>query len=190
MDIITNTAIRNKYTQGFPRTKEDVSEITIHCTAGGRQIEDLTNWMEISNSKNYYEGIGLFHYAIGQDGRVVNIIDPETRWCWHSTSGRHDKTTIGIECLNPSSSNAEPLTAAQYSSLMSLIFGHIIGELKFNIKTILGHDATARKYSGLKQAHEGVQCPGPAFDWTNLESVLFTMYPNYKKLADANYSLV
>lgn len=169
MDIEIDYAIREKWHKGFMR-EEEVSEIVIHGTGGGATY----NWVLNGGRKDLYQrGIALFHYLIERDGRVVEIIDPD-RWVYHSSSGRHDEKTIGIELVNLTNDNSGHYTMAQYNSLFHLIFFIIFR--RYKISTIAGHGMNKHLYSGGYK-----KCPGKGFDWDMLEKELTNKGYHYKK---------
>lgn len=163
MDIIINEKIRNKYHSGFERNTGDIREIVIHQTGGGSSAKALLSWMFKSGRKGYKRGIALFHYAIDRNGDVYEIINPD-RWVYHSSSGRHDKKTIGIEIVCPSRSNDIMPTTKQYKALMRLI--NMLMNRYYNIDSIVGHGYNGRKYSKRYK-----NCPGN-FDWFMIEKHL------------------
>ena len=156
MDIIKNTEIRNKYHQGFLRLPEDIHQIVIHSSGGGHSANSILRWMVGGERASQYKrGIALFHYLIDLNGDIYNIIDHD-RWVYHSSSGRHDKGTIGIEHVNSSWKNNNELTGDQYASLVDLI-EYLMD--RYDITSILGHGKCKEIYSG-----EYKRCPGN-FDW-------------------------
>ena len=162
MEIIKNRTIREKYHQGFNRTK-DISEIIIHGTGGGSSSKGLMRWMlNGGRAREYRRGVALFHYIIDFDGKVIEIIDTD-RWVYHSSSGIHDEVTIGIELMNPDFANNAAFTNEQYNSLHSLIFDVLLYKYP-TIDTIMSHNRAKQKYSGGTK-----QCPGPEFSWDRLE---------------------
>ena len=169
--------VRNKYQQGWvnkvrlvPITHKviPITEIVIHGTAGGRTIAGLVNWMLGGERRlNYLRGIGLFHFLIGRErGDIVELLDCNY-WVWHSSSGKHDKQTIGIECINPSKSNSGSYTKEQYENLFSLIFDHLIPTYS-TITRIVSHRYNCFIY----RASNKKQCPGTGFDWKLLDNEL------------------
>jgi len=170
VDIIVDRQIRTKYQQGWINKirKNDITELVLHSTAGGLSAEGLLKWiLSGERSKEYYKGIALFHYLIDRDEpHIVEVIDP-SYWVYHSSSGTHDKETIGIEMLNPSKTNRAPVTENQYTLLFNLIFKHLLPTYP-TIKSIVSHDHNMQFYS--KLTPKG--CPGSGFDWTRLEKEL------------------
>lgn len=160
-DITKNTDIRNRWHQGYPRKKSQITEVVIHGTGGGN-LNGLLRWMFKSGRKGYRKGVSLFHYAIGRKGKTVEIIDPDN-YVYHSSSGRHDKKTIGIELLNPNVTNNGGYTNAQYEAL-----SHLLMQLMriYPITSIVSHNYNKQRYSrGSKN------CPGE-FDWWRIENYL------------------
>ena len=163
MNITIIKYIRDKYHSGWPRKQSKVNQIVIHGTAGGHNATDLLSWMFNSGRKGYKSGIGLFHYAIDKTGDVYEIISPD-RWVYHSTSGAHDKTTIGIELINSSKDNADKYTREQYHELYKLFKD--LRERGYKINSFIGHGRCGEIYS-----RQGKNCPGN-FNWLWLEERL------------------
>ncbi len=167
-NIVVDTRVETKYRSGVKTRYAPITEVVIHGTAGGSSAEALINWMLNGERQNdYMSGIGLFHYAIDREGIVHTIIDPKG-WVWHSSSGAHDQYTIGIELMNPSTSNATPYSDAQYSALAQLI-GNVLKPKYTEIKTLVAHNLNQLTYS---PALGGKQCPGPGFSWDKFRQVL------------------
>ena len=177
MKVIVNESIRAKYHEGFKRMDDDkqpvpISEIVIHGTGGGAGVDSLIKWMmNGERASEYGRGIGLFHYVIDYDGKIYEIINPD-KWVFHSSSGIHDRCTIGIEHMNPDKKNGRPYTKEQYDASIDLI-QFLMKEN--DIKTIVGHTQNTLKYSGPQYVK--VPCPGN-FDWSkltdNLKALGFT----------------
>lgn len=164
MNIIYDGRVFEKYfapiSSEFERDINDISEIVIHGTGGGQSAKGIIKWMLDGEREILYKkGIALFHYEIDRNGDIYQII-PDLNWVYHSSSGEHDKKTIGIELVNPVIFNRGPYTIDQYNSLFSLI-KKFIG--LYSINYIAGHGANKLKYSGSYK-----ECPGK-FDWTLLE---------------------
>jgi hypothetical protein len=160
--IIVKT-IREKYSEGMIRNRP-ISEIVVHGTGGGQNAQALISWMEGGErAESYKKNIGLFHYINDRDGKWYEIIDP-LNWVYHSTSGLHDETTIGIENINPSPSNDAEYTDAQYDSLSQLVF-KLIDQFP-TITSIIGHGQNQLKYSGSYK-----HCPGN-FNWERFKNML------------------
>jgi len=162
-NVIVNRTIRAKYHPGWKRNLDGINEVVIHGTAGGSSIDALIDWMEKDGRPaEYKRGEALFHYAIGRDGRIVEVINPENG-VYHSCAGRYDILhTIGIELCNPKSDNSAPYSAQQYAALWDLIFA-ILFE-RFPITRIVGHEYNYLKFSGKRKP-----CPGAGFSWLSLE---------------------
>jgi len=173
MVITQYLAVRKKYHQGFRRNTNKIRKIVVHGTGGGGSAKSILNWMEDGEfAKKYKKGRGLFHYLIGLQGDIYEIIDPD-RWVYHSSSGRHDKTTIGIELVNPSIDNLGGYTLEQYSSLVDMSI-YLMGKYH-NIDQIIGHGKVKKIYSKSYK-----NCPGQYFDWKALSVGLTTEGYQYK----------
>jgi len=159
MEIVVDEKIREKWHRGFAREKP-VSEIIIHGTGGGGTYQYVLNG---GRSSLYVRGIALFHYLVERDGKIIEIIHPK-RWVYHSSSGKHDEVTIGIELLNPDLHNNGFYTDEQYKSLFYLIFDKLMKAFP-EVNIIRSHSATKQIYSGSPKS-----CPGPAFDWSRLDA--------------------
>jgi len=168
VDIIIDKRVRTEYYRGWinrKRSPQKIKEIVIHGTAGGDTIEHMIHWMLTGERRpRYFKGIGLFHYLIGQDGTIVEILD-ELYWVYHSHSDKHDKHTIGIELINTAKNNAAPYTDAQYENLFKLIFNHLL-RCYPTIDSITSH-----KYNMIKYSHMRYECPGN-FEWLRLRNAL------------------
>jgi len=166
--VEVNTQVRSKYKKGWIQKvrKKPITEVVIHGTAGGSSTTGLLRWMyNGERARDYRRGISLFHYAIGVKGDIVEVIDPEF-WVHHSSCGRHDKVTIGIELLNPSKDNSKKYSEFQYASLHSLIFDRLL-KLYPSITRIVSHNFNQKYYSGY-----GKQCPGKGFNWDVIKKEL------------------
>jgi N-acetyl-anhydromuramyl-L-alanine amidase AmpD len=174
MEIKTNNSIREKYIIGFQRSSPP-TEIVIHGTGGGSTGQGMIDWMmDGERAAEYRKGIALFHYLNDRDGTVTEIIDPAL-WVYHSSSGAHDMTTIGIEHMNPDARNQAQYTDEQYQSDCDLI---IMLLKKYPlINSIIGHVQNTLKYSGLKYVK--VPCPGN-YDWTLLQKMLAVNEYNFE----------
>jgi|WetSurMetagenome_2_1015567.scaffolds.fasta_scaffold02376_16 N-acetyl-anhydromuramyl-L-alanine amidase AmpD len=163
--IIKITSIRQKYFEGFKRLNAP-SEVVIHGTGGGSTAQGMIDWMlSGEREEEYKKGIALFHYLNDRDGKIYEIIDPDN-WVYHSSSGRHDAVTIGIEHLKPDALNKTALTEEQYDSTVEFLVFLIN---KYPITSIIGHVMNTIKYSGPKYVK--VPCPGE-FDWIKLQLLL------------------
>ena len=176
-----NTTIREKYHRGFDREGEKVTEIVIHGTGGGVTASGLINWM-LTNGRpsEYKKGIALFHYLIDTNGEVTEIISPDN-WVFHSSSGTHDKTTIGIENINPDAHNESEYTASQYQGLIKLI---TVLMKKYPITSIVGHGQNRLKYSGTYK-----ECPGSKFRWDIIENELLSRGYSFQKSKEHLYNI-
>jgi N-acetyl-anhydromuramyl-L-alanine amidase AmpD len=161
MELKIDLAIRNKWHKGFERPVHP-SEIVIHGTGGGGTYSYILNG---GRADEYRRGIALFHYLVDRDGTVTEIIDPD-RWVYHSSAGRHDSKTIGIELLNPSRANDEEYTDKQYTAL-----GLLLQELmeRYTIRVIRGHSRSYEMFNGKTKPNP--QCPGN-FNWDYITNQL------------------
>jgi hypothetical protein len=172
MNIINNDDIFKKYfkavSEKFKRTNEDITEIVIHGSGGHDTAKGIIDWMAAggllpdgsNRIENYKKGISLFHSEIDRNGDLYNILSP-LYWCYHSSSGRHDKCTIGIELVSAYPDNKGIFTYQQYDSLFEIIDSY---KGIFPIKTIVGHGFNKKKYSD-----EYKNCPGVYFEWNKLQ---------------------
>lgn len=169
VNIGVDRKIREKYKSGWIKNirNKPVTELVVHGTAGTSTIDGLLTWMyQGERAKNYYKGIGLFHYLIGRNEKpnIIEVISPEY-YVLHSTSGsKHEKGTIGVELINPSKTNRDPYTDAQYVSLVDL-FDKILYPVFPQINRIVGHIYNIMKFS----REEPKACPGNGFDWERLQ---------------------
>lgn len=166
MEIHRDTMIRTKFHPGFERSKP-VSEIVIHGTGGGGTLRYVRMG---GRAEEYHRGVALFHYLIERDGTITEIIDPR-RWVYHSSRGKADENTIGIELENLDFGNLGDYEAAQYRSLLWLIFEHLMKEYP-SIDVIMSHSRSYEKYNGKKKT--GVPCPGPEFEWNIVEDEMIS----------------
>jgi len=168
MNFKIDDRISKKYCAGFSRSAP-INEVTIHATAGGDSAAGVIDWMTAggnmgggkTRAEDYKKGIGLFHFIIDPSGNVTRVIDTD-KWVYHSSSGVHDSTTIGIELVKPDKKNAGEPTDAQYFALIDLIL--LLRKLYPTIKTISSHDYNAAKYS----ARAPKPCPGE-FNWKMIQ---------------------
>lgn len=176
-----NTSIREKYHRGFDRENEPITELVYHGTGGGVTASGLINWM-ITNGRQseYKKGVALFHYLIDPNGEVTEIISPEN-WVFHSSSGAHDKNTIGIEMVNGSAHNENDYTANQYNALVKLTATLM---KKYPINSIVGHGQNKLKYSGVYK-----ECPGIKFRWDIIENDLLANGYSFKKSKEHLHSI-
>lgn len=181
MNIIQDSRVFDKYfapvSQKFKRDMKGVTEVIIHGTGGGSSAKSLLKWMlSGERAKEYSQGIALFHSEIDLNGDIYQIV-PYNYMVFHSSSGQHDKKTIGIELVNPVENNMGPYTEEQYRVLIEYLKD--LFEQFPSIVTIAGHGATKRKYSG-----EYKSCPGE-FQWSYLEHEF-----SLTKVSDEIYSRV
>ena len=83
LDIYKDYKVRNKYRGSWGtwnkrrRSPSLIDEIVIHGTAGGNTLDGLIRWMLLGErAKEYWKSIALFHYGIGREGQIVEVIDP------------------------------------------------------------------------------------------------------------------
>jgi hypothetical protein len=157
--IIKDFEITKKYNEGFPRALKSITEFVVHHTAGRGVWAGLKKWMlGGERAEEYKRAVALFHFAIDKDGAIYQV-GRLNRWFYHSSSGRHDKLTIGCELIHYNG----PFTEEQYQSLAYLIYEYL-PTLCPGLHRIVGHDYNKNKYSGSRKG-----CPGPNFDWPRLE---------------------
>lgn len=167
MNINIDNIVRNKYHKGFTRKLSKPKEIVIHGTGGGYTLEWIRNG---GRAEEYYKGIALFHYLIERDGKIWEIIHPD-RWVYHSSRGRADRKSIGIELENFSVTNQWDYSDAQYAALFWLSLDYL-RTLYPTIDVIMSHKRAWQKVSNGKRWKE---CPGPAFNWKRIEDYMDEM---------------
>jgi N-acetyl-anhydromuramyl-L-alanine amidase AmpD len=180
MNIIQDNRIFDKFfkpvSENFKRNTSIINELVLHGTGGSASAKALLNWMLSGERESQYvKGEALFHYIIDLNGDIYSIVS-DNYYVYHSSSGRHDKSTIGIELINTRANNLASYTVFQYNALFTLI-KHLINE--YDIKTIVSHNANKQTYSGGTKS-----CPGPKFNWSLLERNF-----NLKKIDDERYEL-
>lgn len=164
LQIIKRFDVTQTWHPGWKRNIEDITECVIHGTGGGKTATGLLSWMiGGERSKQYKKGIALFHFLIDRK-RIIYQLSPIDRWYYHSSSGKHDKKTIGIELLNPAPGNEGDYTEGQYSSLEDLLFGSLFACR--SITRIVGHDYNYNTYLGKRKG-----CPGKYFSWTRIRDM-------------------
>ena len=169
MEIKIDTIIKNKFFMGYGRDCQ-TKYFVVHGTGGGGTL----NWMrdtEIKSmrGKRYKSGDGLFHYLIERNGDIIEIINPE-KWVYHSSVGRHDSETIGVELLNPSWTNKTPYTKDQYNSLKWL-YGYVRKTYAHEMDCIISHNEMKKKHNRL-----GKMCPGTGFEWNKFIDMMLEDY--------------
>ena len=182
MNVITDTRVRDKYCKGFDRSTP-IAEIVIHATGGGSSTESMIEWMLAGERATEYEnGVALFHYLTSPDQPTVEIIDPD-KWVYHSSSGYHDKETIGIENIKPDSQNKGYLPPDQMQALCELVATLL---LKYpSISRIVSHDFNAQKFSGRGPK----PCPGD-FSWNDFIECISVSGITIEKLSDQEYKII
>ncbi len=180
--MIKKYDIYEKYHNGFPRT-EQPNQIVIHGTGGGANAQALFNWIlgdHFERAAAYKGGEG-FPYLVDKNGDVYELADPAKVWQYHSGTGIHDKTTIGIECVNSNGGNLDTYSAAQYSGLCKLIM-HLLDE--FPVNMIVGHGRIQERLTG-----RGKVCPGPRFQWNIITNELTSRGYSYETSAECIYNI-
>lgn len=157
--MVVDTVVRTKWHAGFKRNVSPAI-LVIHGSAGPNPYKWVAEGDRLGNPRTelYKKGIALWHYTINQDGEICEMIDPEN-WVYHSSAGRADEQTIGVEMEHPDNGTL-PFKDTQYIALFSLINFLM---LKYPISEIISHNK-------MKQRHRGTnkKCPGPGFDWNRL----------------------
>lgn len=165
MNLIKDDRIFEKYfkpiADKFKRNTETINEVVIHGTGGGQYALDVIDWMlSGEREKEYKKGIALFHYEIDRNGDIYEILSPDY-WCYHSSSGVHDRFTLGVEFVNTKPDNKGIYTYEQYSAFYELLISFI---KHYPIKYIVGHGHNKQEYS-----KEYKECPGQFFEWNKLQ---------------------
>lgn len=185
--ITEDMRIRDLYEKGWKKKKrkKHIKEVVLHGTAGGSDAESLLRWMAGGErAKEYNKGIALFHYLIGRAGEVIEVIHPDY-WTYHSSSGWHDKETIGIEIMNPSKLNDAVYTEEQYHALEKLIFDFLMPQYQM-LSRITSHRYNRIVYKNNYQKH----CPGTGFDWAKLDKMLVSRGLHFKIDGNLRYGIV
>ena len=174
--MLVNHKLYNKYKSAIVSRREDqINEIVIHGTAGGGSADDLIKWMlSGERSAEYEKGEALFHYLIDFDGTITNLI-PDLGVVYHSSAGKHDRYTIGIELMNTEKDNSGEYTDDQYESLKVLTYTLLS---LFPITSITGHERNAQIYSNI--ISKKVPCPGN-FEWNRIDNWLNANNMFYRK---------
>ena len=166
--IIQENRLKEKYPNTFVRDLSVITEIIYHCTAGFSTYKGFIEWvLSGERDEEYKDNIGFFHFVIDREGGIHQVFNYEN-WFYHSSSGRHDQKTIGIELINPSATNEDELTGAQYDALIDLTFNELFK--RFHINCIAGHSVTGLVYSG--HYKETPPCPGSKFRWDIIKNEL------------------
>ncbi|GGA49643.1 N-acetylmuramoyl-L-alanine amidase [Okeania sp. KiyG1] len=146
-----------------PGGPSDVTSIIYHHT-GSSNIDGTINWFQRTDIPR--EERVSAHYVIGQDGRIVNMVDTNYR-AWHAgiseLNGRSDVNdySIGIEIVNPDG-NFYSYTEAQYESLEWLT-QDLLNKYP-SITHLTGHEDVA---PGRKSD------PGDLFDWNRIREAAY-----------------
>jgi hypothetical protein len=172
-EIVEDIAIRKKWHPGFPRQTTSwtgkvidipITEVVIHGTAGLGTYEFIRDG---GRREEYIKGIALFHFLIEYDIDMIRQIEPLDKWFYHSSSGKHDSETVGIELENPHKVNGVPYLDRQYNQLIWLLFDYLLPTFP-TITRIVSHNYNSSKYSNKPKSF----CPGPNFEWKRLEEGL------------------
>ena len=157
--IIVDYTVTDKWHKGFDRHLEDITEAVVHHTASEGTWEGLKNWMmEGERAAEYKRGIALFHFVVEKDGSIVKL-GPISKWWHHSSSGQHDKYSVGIELIHKEGA----FTDEQYESLLWLVTEYLSFHCA-NYERIVSHKYNAKYYSDREK-----YCPGQYFDWERLK---------------------
>lgn len=179
IEIVKDYSVTDKWHKGWSREMRDITEAVIHHTDGGGDIYTLKQWMLGGEfSSRYKKGKGLFHYVIDREGRIWEV-GPLSRWWYHSCSGKHDRSTVGIELIHKSG----PYTDKQYEALSRLLFDYLPPDVQFSL--IVGHDYNYKKYS-----NDTKGCPGPDFRWERLEEEMKKRGLKFVPQAKEAYELI
>jgi len=171
MNIIIDNSIRTQRHPGFFRGMSDTKEITVHATGGGSSAGALIAWL-LTPGQRKKKADGLFHYCIDYNGDVYELIDPVEKWVYHSSTGKRDRATIGIEIMKKDVRNESEPTIQQYRSLLQLI--NTLLENIDTINIICGHGRRKKRY-GLNYKN----CPGK-FDWNIITDELISEGHKFK----------
>jgi N-acetyl-anhydromuramyl-L-alanine amidase AmpD len=165
MKIIIDKEFRAKYGNGLDRKGKAVKEIVVHATAGGSSAKAVIQWMiNGERASEYLRGVSSFHYVINFDGLIYEVIDPQY-WVYHSSSGKHDQQTIGIELMDKTRDNTGEYTPEQYKAL-----AYLIGHLGTSFPEI--EQVTTHKYNIQKYSKQFKQCPSDKFSFDTLKKEL------------------
>ena len=172
MDIIIEKEIR-KFHEGFERKDSDITTLVIHGAGAVKSVKGLLSWMKSggvmpdgsTREAQYRKGVALFHYTIDRDGQVYEIINPHN-WVYHSSTGKVDRCTIGVELINGTPDNSGQYTAGQYLSL-SMLVKYLNGVFNSQITRLVGHGQYKLQHAGA-----GKECPGKGFDWARFSYMI------------------
>jgi N-acetyl-anhydromuramyl-L-alanine amidase AmpD len=171
MNIVQDHRIFEKYFEPvcpiFRRALSQITGIIIHGSGGPDTAKGVINWMlaggamadGTNRTADYKKGVGLFHYEIDSNGDIYQLIQ-DIYFVYHSSSGRNDASTVGIELIQKEKNNSGKYSIEQYDSLFTLIKSLMI---LCPIKIIAGHGGTKLKYTGSYK-----NCPGEKFDWISI----------------------
>jgi hypothetical protein len=169
---VIDNRIRDKFHQGFTRSDLSVTHFVIHGTGGGNTAEGNIKWMLSgglmpnghTREAQYKKGQALFQLIADRDGKIIELINPHN-WVYHSSTGRFDLHTIGIELTNPDRSNGGFYTEKQYQATACTYLW--LSDIFPNMTTIQGHGTLKQEKTG-----SGKACPGTGFDWIKFNSIL------------------
>lgn len=151
-----------------PNGSSDVTSIIFHHTASSNIESPINTFLNPGSDVSA-------HYVIGQDGRIVNMVDTNYR-AWHAgesvLNGRShvNDYSIGIEIVNPDG-NFNPYTEAQYQSLEWLT-QDLLNKYP-SITHLTGHEDVA---PGRKSD------PGDLFDWNPIREAVYRADPNFYRV--------
>ncbi|MCL1825059.1 MAG: N-acetylmuramoyl-L-alanine amidase [Betaproteobacteria bacterium] len=132
-----------------PRNKP-ITKITIHHTAGVLSAESIGN-VFVSTSRQ-----ASCNYGIGNDGKVVLVVDEKDRsWC--SSSSANDHQAVTIEVSDSSTGGDWPVSAAAYNMLIDLCADIC---KRNNIKSLI-YDGTSGGSLTSHRMFASTTCPGP-----------------------------
>ncbi len=154
--IKVDTVVRKKWHSGFKRSVSPCI-LVVHGSAGPNPYKWVAEGDRLGNPRTdmYKKGIALWHYTINTTGETIEMIDPD-KWVYHSSAGRADEQTIGVE-MEHRDNGTTLFKDAQYLALYELI-DFLMSQ--YPIYEIISHNKMKTRHRG-----KGKQCPGPGFDW-------------------------
>lgn len=165
MKIHRDNIVRTQVHLGFERNTAP-NTIVMHGTGGGGTLSwwrsGSTKYPHNKSAQRHKRGVGLTHYLILVNGKIIEVYDPATQWVYHSSSGEKDAKTIGIELENKSRKNENAYTSQQYKSAGRLVF-YLMEKFKIQPEMIVTHDIMLKT-----QKKKAKGCPGPKFSMERL----------------------